>query len=192
MKLVFILMFFSICLIGQQKSHVCAGGIYPTLDVTCDEGIPPYTVEWTSPSGVVSTGLSKQLNQAGIWTFKCMDSGTTTCPSSGGTHTVILEEEPIVTINAVNACAGTPQSISASGVTAGYTYSWNFGSGSVPSTSSTAFTNVLWNTTGTKTITLTITKTFGLDVICSDPCVYEFTEEITVNGEITGTISCTP
>lgn len=185
-------MLFSISLSAQLKTHVCSGGDWPSITANCGGGISPYTVEWTSPSSVISTGETKTLNAAGIWTFKCTDSGTTTCSSSGGTHTVILEAEPTVTINAVNTCAGTQQSISASGVTAGYTYDWDFGSGSVPSTSTTAFTNVRWNTTGTKTITLTITKTFGDDVICSDPCVYEFTEEITVNGEITGTISCTP
>lgn len=178
-------------LTAQNTSYVCPGGDWPSLTATCSDGTPPYTVTWTSPTGTTSTGVTKILNQAGVWQYQCVDSSDPSCPY-GGTHTVIVEAEPSVTINATNACAGATQTVSATGVPAGYTLAWNFGSGAVPATSTTPFTNVVWNTNGTKTITLVITKTFSdPNIICTDPCTDTTTTTIAVTS-ISGSISCTP
>lgn len=191
-QLIFILVLFSSGLVAQKSTHVCPGGSFPSVTQTCDGGTAPYTVTWTSPSGATSTGTSKVLNQAGLWLWQCTDSATPTCSSSGGTHLVVLEEDPTITITASSTCTGTLQTISATGVPAGYTYEWDFGSGATPPTSTTPFTNVLYTTAGAKTITLTITKTFDdPNIICTDDCTKEEDTIITI-GTLTGTISCTP
>lgn len=176
--------------IGQaQKTSYYCGSVDETFTVSCSV-CPPGTVvyEWTSPSMVTTTGATVNVNEAGVWSWSISGGG---CNPLTGTHTVVVEPEPTVTINADDICINSVQSITATGVPGGYTYAWTFGSGSTPSSSTTASTDVEWSTTGTKTIGLTITKslpTVGVGE-CTDVCIWNFSIDIDVT-EILGTSSC--
>lgn len=191
MKHLFLIIFFlPICLFGQTSSTQCAGDSNPTVTVIPSGGTAPYVVTWTSPSASTSTGTTVTLTEAGIWQWVVEDA--TSCPTEGGTHIFTIEPSPLsgITINAVNKCSAASQTISATGVPAGYTYAWNFGSGASPATSATASVNVTYSTGGTKTITLSITKSFpGIGAGCSESCIWTKTKTITI-GTLTGVVNC--
>lgn len=163
--------------IAQQTSYVCQGNLPKNFSIDCaGEG---WVFEWTSPSAVVTSGQSVDADAEGVWTWKCTSES---CVNTG-THELIVEEDPTesIVIVANNTCSGSSQSISATGVPEGYTYIWNFGSGSVPSTSITSSTNVVYNTSGTKTITLSIIKNMEAEEYgCSDICSWLITDTIEI------------
>jgi trimeric autotransporter adhesin len=188
--LIFAIILMAIPFFAQTSTTICEGSAWPTLTATCEGGVEPYTVTWTSPTSETYEGEEVELNEEGLWTWICEDDGATTCSSSGGTHLIKVEPTPEdVIINADSVCVNTLQPISATGVPAGYTLSWDFDSGATPATSTSTSTNVTYATGGTKTITLTITKTPVEGEICSETCEHEFTKIIDI-GELTGTITC--
>ena len=151
MKLILFFLFIISCpLIGQQTSYFCTGGASKTLTASCSAGTAPYTYTWKSPAGVITNTASiviNNANQAGVWTWECTDA--TGCKNMGS-HEIIFEPNPgiDIVINAVNSCQNVAQVVSATGVPAGYIYTWNFGVGAVPGTSTTPSTSVLWNSSG--------------------------------------------
>lgn len=149
----------------------------PTLTASCTGGTG-ITYVWTNPSGTNTNGATVSATQAGTYTWTCTDSQG--C-SATGTYTVNILTQPSVTINATNICSGGCQIINATGVPSGYTYAWNFGSGT-PSTSTATSANVCFNTIGSTTVTLVITNTeFG--------CQWTYTKNVTV-GQLTGSATC--
>lgn len=187
------LLFFAILLLSavgmsaQETSYMCAGET-KTLTASATGGTAPITYSWAGPGGT-TTGATRSVTASGTYTWTATDAAGCT---ASGTHIVNVEPDPTasITINATNICVGASQTISATGVPAGYTYSWNFGSGATPATSNTASTSVSYSTTGTKTITLTITKTFtGSTNGCSSTCTWTKTTTITV-GQLSGGSSC--
>ncbi len=190
--IIFVLLTASVTLTkAQQISYFCQGGAAKNLQIAaCTGGTAPYTYKWTSPTAVVTNSNSITINnisQAGVWTWECRDAGGCTAI---GSHEVIFEPTPVFNINAINICLNASLIVTAVGVPSGYTYSWNFGSGAVPATSITPSTSVLWNTIGSKTITLTIEKIFD-GTACDATCSWVQTTTITVgSGNITGTSSC--
>lgn len=175
---------------AQTATTICEGSPWPELTAACSGGTEPYTVTWISPFGDTLIGATQTLDTIGLWQWSCADSGTTVCNSNGGTHLVKIEPEPTgVVINADSVCINTLQPISASGVPAGYTISWDFDSGASPSTGTASSVNVSYSTGGAKTITLTITKAAPSGEICSETCVHVFTKIIDI-GELTGVITC--
>lgn len=186
-----ILLFFtllSISLAAQETSHICAGST-KVLTASVTGGTAPITYTWTSPAPTTTTGATVTANLAGTYTWNATDA--TGCTATG-THLIVYEADPTasIVINATNICINTAQTISATGVPAGYTYAWDFGAGAAPATATTASNSVSYSTTGTKTITLTITKTnTGTANGCSATCTWVKTTTITV-GSLTGTSSC--
>ena len=181
-------MAFAITSQAQETSYICAGGT-KVLTATATGGTAPITYTWTSPSAVVTTGATVTANAAGVWTWNATDANGCTAT---GTHTVNIEADPTagISIVAVNGCIGSSQTISATGVPAGYTYSWAFGTDSSPATSTASSASVSYSSSGTKTITLQISKTFtGSANGCSATCVWSKTATITI-GSMTGSSSC--
>lgn len=171
---------------AQETSFLCAGTT-KTLTASATGGTAPITYVWTSPSSVATTGATVSADAAGTWTWEATDANGCTAT---GTHVVNIEANPNATITAVDVCLNSAQNISATGVPAGYEYSWGFGAGATPATSSTATTSVSYSTTGSKTITLTVTRVFtGTTNGCSETCTWTSTATINV-GELAGTSSC--
>ncbi len=169
---------------AQQVSYVC-GTVNKTLTVTCTGCGGTTTYQWTSPSSVVTSGATVTANAPGVWTWQITSAG---CAPVTGTHTITQETQPSVTINATDICINTAQTVSATGVPAGYTYAWNFGTGSTPATSTTATQSVTYASTGTKTITLNISKVLPAGE-CTGTCTWSYTKNITL-GQVTGTSTC--
>ena len=160
---------------SAQTCGYCEGDTPPTLTASCSGGTG-ITYTWESPSNVVSNGATASANEAGLWTWECMDASGCTAT---GTYTVEVEADPLVVINAIDVCIGTSQVITASNVPAGYTYAWTFPSG-VPPSSTSASNSVTWNTAGTYTISLTIDN---------GTCSWTDTVDVT-RGSLTGSATC--
>ncbi len=187
--LIILLIMLTISVSGQSSKTICAGSI-DSVTVSCSGGIAPYTVKWTKPNGDTLIGSTIVTDSAGIYSWICRDA--TNCSSTAGTHTVIIEASPLdsIVINAANVCTNVGQNISATGVPAGYTYTWNFGTNASPGTSTTASTNVLYTAGGSKTISLSISKPFaGVGVGCNETCVWVKTKLISI-GNLTGSAAC--
>jgi len=190
MKKLFFLSFLlmSFVAMAQETSYTCEGTDI-TLTCTATGGTAP-TISWESPSGSTVNNASVTTSEAGTWTWTIEEGGC----SVSGTHILIVEADPTasITINAVDNCVNTTQTISATGVPSGYSYSWNFGTGSTPGTSTNASEDVSYSSAGTKTITLTIEKSFtGSTNGCSPTCSWVITKNITIT-ELSGSSSCAP
>lgn len=183
-----ILIFMSVSAFGQATSYICAGAS-KTLEVTASGGVAPITYTWTSPSSVTTTGATVSASVGGTWNWTAEDANGCT---ANGTHQVIIEANPTagITINANNTCAGQNQTISATGIPAGYTYSWVFGTQAVPATSTAASASVSYSTSGSKTISLTISRTInGSGGGCNATCEWSKNTSITI-GQLSGSSSC--
>jgi hypothetical protein len=190
MKNSVIIFFFllSFNMFGQETSFLCAGTT-KTLTASATGGVAPITYTWTSPSAVVTTGATVTANASGTYSWTAEDANG--C-SASGTHIVTIEANPTasIVVNANNSCVGASQTISATNVPAGYTYSWSFGSGASPATSTSASTSVSYSTSGSKTVALTISRTFtGSTNGCSATCTWNKSATITV-GQLQGNSSC--
>lgn len=193
-KILFLLVFgfAASVVIGQEISYLCTGNT-KQLTVACTDdgtGTGPFTYKWTSPTGVVTNSNVVSVSGVdvsnGVWTWECGRSGC----SNIGTHEIIVEPNPTITIIANNSCVNTTQVISSNGVPSGYTFVWDFGAGAVPATSVTPTTSVLWSSLGSKTITLTVTKNFD-GTQCDATCEFVATKVITIGaGSITGSSTC--
>lgn len=179
-----LLIIFSYTLKAQEVSYVC-GAVNKTLTIVCNNCTGGTTYQWTSPSNVVSTSQSVNATEAGIWLWSITSNG---CAAITGTHTINQELQPNVSINAVDGCINSDQTISASGVPSGYTYSWNFGQDSSPATSNNSSELVSYSTTGSKTISLDISKVLPTGA-CTNTCVWNYSQSITI-GNISGTSTC--
>ena len=168
---------------AQQISYLCSDTLVASITATCTDGTGPYTYEWENPSGDVVSSDEIDVTEAGIYAWRCEDSYGCT---KTGTHQIIIESTPTISINSTNTCVSVTQVLTVTGVPAGYTYSWDL-DGGTPSTSTSSNPSVFWATSGTKNITLTISKvvTGG----CSSVCSVEVSETITIGGPV-GDIGC--
>lgn len=177
-----------VSLSAQETSYICADST-KTLTATGSGGTAPYTYSWTKPGGGTVSNQSVTADTSGTYIWTATDSNG--C-SATGTHTVNFIADPMsgVTINATNACIGTAQVITATGVPSGFTYSWDFGVDASPATSTTPSTSVAYSSSGSKTITLTLTKaSSGTANGCDASCSWSKTKTITI-GSISGSSSC--
>lgn len=163
---------------SQDQCTYCVADDVPTLNLTCtsDNNIDAALSGFTPPGGSFIAGLSISATTAGVYAWKCTD--VTGCETSGSWEVIIID--PV--ISAVDLCSGGNQTVSATGVPAGYSYSWSFGSGASPPTSTTGSTLVSWSTSGSKTITLTVTSG---DL--STSCPVQLAIQV---GSITGSVTC--
>jgi hypothetical protein len=191
-----IFIFSSLALFSQEMSYICAGAGSKTLTTSITGGTGTITYTWSGPGGVTS-GATRVVTAAGTYTWRAVDnnnvpSDSTKWCTAMGTHIIAIEADPTASIQiiAANSCLNTGQIISATGVPSGYRFSWNFGSGAVPTTSTNTAESVSYTTTGTKTITLTVTRDLtGSTNGCSATCVWTKTRTITI-GNLTGSSSC--
>lgn len=179
-----ILLISAYTLSAQQVSYIC-GPVNKVLTIVCTGCTGGTTYSWTSPSNVTTTGQTVTATMPGTWTWSITSNG---CAAVTGTHVINQELQPTVTINAVDACLNANQTITATGVPAGYTYSWNFGANATPATSTTASTSVAYSAVGSKTITLTISKVMPGGQ-CTATCTWTYTKTINISN-ITGTSTC--
>lgn len=100
-------------------------------------------------------------------------------------HTIVFENCPVAIINSVSdICKSAAQIFSTVNQGTGVTYAWNFGSGASPATASTIGPHsVMYSTTGSKTATLTVSKT---------GCTTKSTSVSFVVNATLGTVSITP
>jgi hypothetical protein len=172
---------------AQETSFLCAGQS-KTLTASATGGTAPITYTWTDGTTLTS-GATRVVTISGTYTWTATDASGCT---ASGTHNVTVEADPTASlaIVATNACLNVGQTVSATGVPVGYSYSWNFGSGATPATSSAASQSVAYTTVGTKTITLTISKTStGSTNGCSATCTWTKTTTITI-GSLSGSSTC--
>ena len=165
----------ALSLTGVQTDVSCNGGTNGSATVTANAGTPPYTYSW-APSGgtaATATGLA-----AGSYTVTVTDAAlvtdqlvfTITEPSALSLTPSSTDETPCN-----NSDNGTA-SVSVSGGTPGYTYSWSHG----PTTSS-----VSGLTAGNYTVTVTDANS------CTATQTYSITEPTQIVGAPSQTnVSC--
>lgn len=188
-RLIYFLLIIPFLTYGQETSYMCAGAAAKNISAVPSGGTPPYSFNWSGPSSFSSTDSTITVSTAGVYQFTITDDNG--C-SAVGNHTLVVEADPTagITINATDICLNTAQTISATGVPAGYSYDWDFGSGASPGTSTNASESVSYTTGGAKTVDLTISKTFtGSTNGCSATCNWNKQKSITV-GTLTGGSSC--
>lgn len=147
------------------------------------------TYSWNIPSdGIIVSGAGT----ASIivkWPTNGSKTFSVTVSKNGCTatdnHCIVLESCPVAIINSVNdICKTDAQTFSTVSQGSGVSYAWNFGSGASPATANTIGPHsVTYGTTGSKTATLTVSKT---------GCTTKSTS-VTFNVNATvGTVTITP
>ncbi|MFM2284938.1 MAG: hypothetical protein RLZZ543_435 [Bacteroidota bacterium] len=168
----------SICA-GQAANFTYTGGAAGTGAWTFASGSPASA----SGTGTVST------TWASPGTYNV---GLTVTPSSGSclpgtsTQAVTVVAPPTSTFTMpATICMGSSATLTYTGTApAGSTYSWNFGLDATPATASTAGPqSVAWSTTGTKTVTLTVSN---------GTCSSTTTNTIIVTSAPTSTFTLSP
>lgn len=143
-------------------------------------GATPATSTAQSPTGIIySTSGSKTVTL------------TTTNPVTGCyatvTKTITINSDPVASFSSTAPqCTGAGVNFMNTGTTgAGITYSWNFGPGAVPATSTAQNpTGVVYSTSGIKTITFVVTNT-------ASGCSATITQTININPSPVATFTST-
>lgn len=167
---------------------VCAG---QPANFTYTGGVAG-TGAWTFGSGnpATATGLGTQSttwSSPGTYNVSLTVSPTSgLCTPGTSTQTVNVIAPPNSAFNIpATACMGNAATVTFAGsAPPGATYSWDFGSGATPATASTGGShNVSWSTTGSKTVTLTVS---------SGACSSTTTHTISVVNAPTSSFSLSP
>ncbi len=144
-----------------------------SVDLSATANVTTASYSWIGPSGFTSTEQNPTVTEAGTYTVTV--TGTNGCDVER-TATVTFEDDLASGIvNPTEVCAGEAATFEAVLGQAGTTYTWNFGADATPSTSTNVTEDVIWNTTGLKTVTLTVEK--GV-------CTEEYEAVILVNEEV--------
>lgn len=138
-----------------SNSPVCAGD---TLKLTAST-IPNATFQWTGPNGFSSTLQNPKLPnstsaEAGIYSLTASVSG---CNSAATSVFVSVNLLPVSTFTYLPNPIPLNQNITFSPATSGAAYSWTFQSGT-PATSTVQNPVVQWTSTGTYSVSLTVTQ----------------------------------
>jgi hypothetical protein len=153
---------------------------YTTTQFTAADAGTNATYTWnfgTGASPATATGLGPHnvsYSSSGSKTVTLTVGLTSTSCSSVDTKTLTVggPSNPTIT-SASTVFQGTTLSVTGSATGTGLTFSWNFGTGATPATTTGAGPhNVVYSSTGTKTITLTVSTTDG--------CTSTITKEISV------------
>ncbi len=143
-------------------------------------GIGPQTVSYISNATNSTTGAIVNLTETKV--------GCT--PASGAVAHVIVNPIPTATINGAttNLCYFAPRTFTpVSAFVPGYTYTWSFGPGATPATSTTYGPHTIeYSTTGVKTVKLVVSSN-APGSSCKDSSTISFTV-IQCFGNVTGKV----
>ncbi|MEX1189629.1 MAG: PKD domain-containing protein, partial [Bacteroidia bacterium] len=138
---------------GQPANFAYTGGVTGTGSWTFTGGTPstanglgPQSASWNTP-GTYNVSLT-------------VTPGSGLCAPGSLTQSINVVAPPNSAFNLpASVCMGNSAAVSFAGsAPPGSIYSWNFGAGASPATASTVGPhNVSWSTTGTKTVSLTLT-----------------------------------
>lgn len=180
--------------VSETHTHVtCFGLCNGTISINVTGGTAPYLYSWSGPSGYTSAAEDISGLCQGTYNLTVTDFNSCTT-----TLTVIITEPALLTATSIitNAtCSGICNgsiSISPSGGTAPYGYSWTG-----PSGYSSALEDINALCAGTYNVTITDVNscTFSAAYSVTEPLPVSFTEthtSLTCNGVCTGYILVTP
>lgn len=186
--------------VGNYTDVKCKGGNDGTAQFVVTGGKTPYSYSWSNSS------TSQNVTGLTAGTYNCTVTDNAGCQV---TKSVTISEPSALvsnwTVNTNPQCL-QGNSFNFSGVTVSTSglpissYSWNFGSGSTPSTSTaTNVSGVAYSTSGVKSVSLTITDLNGCQntytsnvTLNSLPTVILTTNNITCNGLTNGSVSLNP
>lgn len=172
---------------AANSGPACVGG---TINLTATT-VPNVTYAWTGPNGFTSTQQNPvitnvSLSDAGVYSVKTINNN---CSSSWITTTVVIN--PIPSASFTPLSGSWNQNITFTPAESGATYAWTFQSGS-PATSTATNPVVVWSTTGTFTVGLTVTKngctatsSTAIPIVQCGPfhtITYNFTQHVSASG----------
>ena len=160
------------------------------------------TYSWSGPGGYTSSSqnptVTASASAANAGTYTLTVTNATGCVTTT-TVTAVVNTLPVTTFTATTPV--TTSSNSTVTYTGTYlatsTYSWNFGGGTIVSGSGVGPYTINWSTTGTKTITLTVTNAAGCSDLSTQSVVvslgnygnYGFKKTVTLNTTTLGITS---
>lgn len=137
--------------VGQQFNFTYTGSAALTYYWDFGIGANPSSSSIQNPQGITYTSSGTKI------VTLIIDNGTCTAST---TQNITVSPTPTVSFaSTAPKCTGIVVDFTNTGTSSGVTYSWNFGNGATPSTSiSQNPTGVIYSTSGTKIITLSITN----------------------------------
>lgn len=126
-------------------------------------GASPGTSTSQNPTGII-------YSVAGIKTITLTATNSTTGCAVTTTHTINIKQTPNISFTSnTPVCIGSSVNFTNSSSTGvGITYNWDFGAGSIPANSTAQNpSGIKFNTSGSKTITLTVVNEFGCSASAS-------------------------
>ena len=149
----------------NNTSTVGTGLLYTyfwEFDVTGNGGVTPTTSTDENPLGVIYTLPSSNV---GSYDVRLTITEISSSCAKTKTRIISINETPAASFSSTAPdCINNTVDFSNTGSSGGgfFTYSWNFGTGASPATSSNQNpTNISYSNSGTKTIAFTITSTAG-------------------------------
>ncbi|MEM3454484.1 MAG: PKD domain-containing protein [Thermoproteota archaeon] len=136
-----------------------------TFTANVSGGTPPYTYSWSgggTPSTGTNSSFTTQWSSNNVYTVSVNVFDFNGCSASSSISVNISSSNMVVTITGpTDVCINTNASFTAnvSGGTSPYTYSWSGGGN--PATGSNSSFTTRWSTSGSKTISLTVTDSTG-------------------------------
>ena len=145
----------------SNNGPLCEG---QTLNLTVGSPVVGATYSWTGPLGYVASDMNPiisnvNMGNAGIYTLVITVGGVSSPPV---TTNVVINPNPVVTVDNPTICSGTSATINSNGAT---TYSWSNGLGSNPMTvaplitTSYTVTGTSLGCVGTAISTVTVNQT---------------------------------
>ncbi len=136
-----------------------------------------WSYTWNFGAGA-SPAISSAENPLGVL-YSSAGTKTVTLTVSGqgctqtSTQSIVVDEAPVADFaTTAPSCTGLGVDFTNTGTSSGVSYSWNFGSGATPATSTDANpTGVVYSTAGSKVVTLVVTNTISG---CSDTKTLSF------------------
>lgn len=137
-----------------SNSPVCVGS---TLNLTAS-AIVGATYSWTGPNGFSSTSQNPSITNAGLAAAGTYNVAATVngCTSNYAATIVAVNSLPNSSFTYTPTSPNISQAVTFSPVSTGLTYAWTFQNGS-PATSTAQNPVVTWSTSGTFSVSLTVT-----------------------------------